>query len=260
MAGIDVQAFGHLRAKPGVPGVLTLLPGVIRGVATTYYVQGGDSGYCPLRQPQRGQAFLFIRGTGAVHTGTDELLVKEVAAFCPAAAGPINIIAGSEGLEYLEILIDLQSHETLPTQPHPFFMPYSDCEAYTEAIKSPKTVSRTLVPTHTLPRFCMGSVETSGPDTVGAHAHPMLEQLFFGLAGNRCIVTADDDEAVLEERMLLHIPSGSRHGVRVEGGCRLHYVWMDFFRETAGLAYIHDQHKPVEDTPAAHRAVSKQGA
>jgi quercetin dioxygenase-like cupin family protein len=172
---------------------------------------------------------------------------SELAAVCAPGNLPIVIRAITAPLEYLEILVDVRDNETAPLLgTEPFFVRYSQCEGYTEAIKSPRTVSRTIVPPKTIPRFCMGSVEGFGPDVVAPHSHPMLEQLFFGLPGNACEVTADGAVAPLGDRALLHIPLGSWHGVRVNTGSRMHYIWMDFFRNEEDLAYIHDQHKPIE--------------
>jgi mannose-6-phosphate isomerase-like protein (cupin superfamily) len=227
------------------------LLGAIAGVNTTYYWQGGGTTFSPARYPNRGQVFLFIRGTGEVQSGDAIFSFGEIAALCARGTAPLTITAKAAPVEYLEILFDLQGHEAAPLLAQaPYFRRYSHCEPYVEAIKSPKTVSRTIVPAHTLPRFCMGSVETVGPDTVGAHTHPMLEQLFFGLPGNACVVTADGTDAAFGDGMLLHIPLGSWHGVRVEEGRRLHYVWMDFFRKEEDLTYIQEQHQPITGSPS----------
>ena len=86
-------------------------------------------------------------------------------------------------------------------------------------------------------------MQTSGPDAVGAHAHPMLEQFFLGLPGNECTVTADGHAAPLRAWTLLHIPLGSTHGVTVDAGRELHYIWVDIFRSKDGERWIHEQHK-----------------
>ena len=99
-----------------------------------------------------------------------------------------------------------------------------------------------ILPENIVPRLCIGSVETSGPDEVGAHTHPMLEQLFYGLKMNNCIVRADGIEAAFKENTLLHIPLGSRHGVVVEEGKILNYIWMDLFRSQEDMGYIRDNH------------------
>jgi hypothetical protein len=85
-----------------------------------------------------------------------------------------------------------------------------------------------------------------GPDEVGAHEHPMLDQLFLGLAENDMIVHADDDQARLTDFSLLHIPLGSRHGVKAEEGCRMYYMWMDFFLTKEGQEWL-KTHKHIDD-------------
>jgi hypothetical protein len=99
-----------------------------------------------------------------------------------------------------------------------------------------------ILPENIIPRFCIGSVETSGPDEVGAHSHPMLEQLFLGLKKNNCVVIADEMETPFEENILLHIPLGSTHKAIVEEGKILNYVWMDLFRSQEDMNYIRDTH------------------
>jgi quercetin dioxygenase-like cupin family protein len=228
-----------------------LLPGAVEGVETNYYRLEKSARVLPARHPHRGHVLLFIRGAGEVETEGDIFSFGEIAALIAPRPEPITVQVTTGPVECLEILIALQEQEAAAHQAKaPRFVRYSHCDSYTEAIKSPKTISRTIVPTHTIPRFCMGSVETVGPDTVGAHSHPMLEQLLFGLPANACLVTADGTDAEFREGMLLHIPRGSWHGVRVEAGRRLHYVWMDFFKNEADLTYIQDQHKPFTGSPS----------
>ena len=246
---IQVQALSGLMVDPRRPSParISLLPGTIAGVETTYYIQQGGTEYSPVRHQKRAQVLCFIRGAGKVQMEKRCFAFSEIAACWEPGSGPVLIQAAGAPVEYLEILIELQALEAVPLHAtDPYCVLYSQCEPYAEAIKSPKTVSRTIVPAGMIPRFCMGSVETEGPDTVGAHSHPMLEQLFFGLPGNACVVTADQAEAALEDRALLHIPSGSWHGTRVEEGRKLHYLWMDFFKHEEDLAYIQAQHQPIK--------------
>ena len=123
---------------------------------------------------------------------------------------------------------------------------FSECTPYKEAIKSPKTVSRTLLPENMVPRMAAGTVETTGPDQVSPHQHPMLEQFFMGLKGNDCTVTADAAKVSFPQLALLHIPLGSNHGVQVADGKRLYYVWMDFFGKKEGQEWL-KMHTPVEE-------------
>lgn len=139
--------------------------------------------------------------------------------------------------------LELQKYAANNAAPH--VKRFSECPPYREAIKSPKTTSRTLLPENYVPRMAVGTVETSGPDRVGAHRHPMLEQLFLGLKDNDITVTADDARAHLPEFTLLHIPLGSNHGAEVEAGKHLHYVWMDFFAAKEGQQWL-QMHQPME--------------
>lgn len=123
-----------------------------------------------------------------------------------------------------------------------------DCPSYSEDIKSAKTVSRMLLPEGMVPRFCMGTVETAGPDKVGEHKHPMLDQLFMGIEGCDCKVFANGTEASLKENRLLHIPLASNHHAEVESGKNLAYIWMDFFQTLEGQKYMNEQHHMNNDS------------
>lgn len=103
------------------------------------------------------------------------------------------------------------------------------------------------MPEEIVPRLCIGSVMTSGPDKVAAHTHPMLEQLFFGLQGNDIEVFADEAKRRFIEGDLLHIPLGSMHGATVEAGKELHYIWIDLFNSMADMDYIKKHH--IEEEP-----------
>ncbi|MDD4190361.1 MAG: hypothetical protein PHI28_03465 [Mangrovibacterium sp.] len=134
---------------------------------------------------------------------------------------------------------------------------FVECPTYKEAIKSEKTLNRMILPEGLVPRFAMGSVETTGPDDVGEHEHPMLDQIFLGLEGCRCRCFANGEETVLTENMLLHIPLGSRHSVRVEDGDRLAYIWFDFFLTIEGQKYMNEQHH-VEDHQTEQKFLTRQ--
>ena len=84
----------------------------------------------------------------------------------------------------------------------------------------------------------MGTVQTIGPDEVGAHRHPMLEQLFVGLSSNKCTVYADDEQVEFSQYAVLHIPLGSMHSVAVDKGEFLYYVWIDFFLDSKGEEWL----------------------
>ena len=196
------------------------------------------------------QRVLFVvQGAGCVTAGVSSTSISESAeglpfTYVPEIGSSVSIEAvGSTSLLALEVQQQLAPQDNLEAcacrLPHA--LPYSAAGTYKEAIKSPKTTSRTLVPAGVVPRFAAGSVQTCGPDDVAPHAHPMLEQLFLGLPSCDCTVTADAASAPLEALDLLHIPLGSMHGVRVDEGKGMHYLWLDFFRDKAAEAWL-DNH------------------
>ncbi len=129
---------------------------------------------------------------------------------------------------------------------HIYYRRFQDCEPYTEKIKSPNTISRTILPGGIIPRVALGMVEASGPDRVGEHSHPMLEQLFLGLSDNEITVYADRSEASMKSYSLLHIPLGSTHWVEVENDRKMNYLWMDFFLTKEGEVWL-ETHKPIQE-------------
>ena len=155
----------------------------------------------------------------------------------PVGAGSHLSCGAGRPLRVLELVHGLTAEELAPPHP-PYTLEDADAKTYKEAIKSPTTTSRTLVPGGLVPRFAAGSVHAPGPDVVGAHTHPMLEQYFLGLPGDDTVVTADGEDAALGEFTLLHIPLGSMHGARVAAGSTMSYVWVDCFRSAEGMAWL----------------------
>jgi hypothetical protein len=224
----------------------SLLPGEIEGIETILHrVPAGDElELAPA--PGSGRAFLFLHGHAVASCGDGPFRIEEIALLAVDRQSGLTVTCQEEGASFLELGVSLteDDHRTFEqnADEYPFFTTYSECRTYREAIKSEKTVNRTLLPEYTLPRLCVGSVQTTGPDEVARHKHPMLEQLFLGLEGNDCVVTADALESPFGEFEILHIPPGSDHGVTVDEGKELHYIWIDIFRDASGMQYIADTH------------------
>ena len=223
-----------------------VMDGEIPGLSTVFHTLVRGDCFEPGPRQNEGHVFLFTGGHGIANIAGFSLGIHEIALLAPVHQRPLSITATGDVLEVLEMIISLNAEDLRELEAgrakYPFFISYSDCKTYRERIKSPKTVSRTLLPEHTFPRLCVGSVETTGPDHVAAHQHPMLEQLFFGLHGNRCTVRADGHFAELRENVLLHVPLGSDHSVDVAAPHKLHYVWIDLFRDKSGMDWITREH------------------
>ncbi len=197
---------------------------------------------------------IFINGQGTLRSGSDTYSIKPESIALTNTKKRVSVeVAAGDTLHYIHIKkklskLDLKEMKTFPSENREgiYFKRFEDCEAYTEKIKSPNTVSRTVLPKDHAPRVAMGTVDTKGPDAVGAHEHPMLDQLFLGLAGNDAVVFADTDSIAFYEWEILHIPIGASHWVTVGENKRMYYQWMDFFLTTSGQEWL-KTHKKIED-------------
>ena len=210
MNTIPTQKLTDLRqSKQNSINDLVILPSAIDGMRTLLHTLQPNETRTFAAKEKLASAFLFTRGTGDIRSEQELYAVHEISFFAPQHGAPFTVTAGPasviEILE-LEIVFDENDMEELQSyaDKYPYFVSYSDCSTYSEKIKSPKTVSRTLMPEHTFPRLCVGSVETTGDDHVAAHKHPMLEQLFFGLEANETIVHADELSTAFGEDELLY--------------------------------------------------------
>ncbi|SEP69807.1 hypothetical protein SAMN05421824_0089 [Hyunsoonleella jejuensis] len=190
--------------------------------------------------------YLFIKGYGNLTSGDSIYSIVPETIMLPNTVEDISFKPlENNTLHYLKISVlqtelDKEDIKTFPTENTNsiYFKKFTDCESYTEPIKSPQTTSRTILPNKHIPRVAMGTVKTIGPDAVGAHEHAMLEQLFLGLANNQTIVYADDAQVDFPEYSLLHIPRGSSHSVSVNANNEMYYVWMDFFVDKDGEEWL----------------------
>jgi len=190
--------------------------------------------------------YLFVKGSGYVLAENTNYEIAPETIFLPNTIENITIkSANDDSLHYLKISCKLSSQDLIDIKNLPadnvqniYYAKFSDCQSYSEKIKSPNTVSRTILSNEYIPRIAMGTVQTKGPDKVAAHTHPMLEQLFLGLSENNCTVYADSAKVDFPQYSVLHIPLGSNHSVSVEKDKIMYYVWMDFFLDKKGEEWL----------------------
>ncbi len=241
------------RVAGGSPAVVRdVLAGEVPGIRASLVSLGPGGRHHEGRTSAEDKVYLVLEGRGAVVADGEPLPVERHtivrlpvgsdAALAAAADATLDVLVLRHALSD-EDRKDLAAHAE--SQKGPYVRRFSECPTYGEAIKSAKTTSRTLLPKDVVPRMSIGTVETVGPDRVAPHAHPMLEQFFLGLDGNDIVVHADGGHTTLGAYELLHIPLGSSHGAEVAAGRKLHYVWMDFFRDREGLRWL-ETHKPNE--------------
>ena len=230
-------------------GSTMIMDGEIPGTLVNYHSLP-INGYLDLGPCQNGARIIFLC-SGSVEFdcdgNADKLSGRGV--YVPRADKALKARA-MEASGFVELIRALDPNEYVPfcAQPElPYCLEYSAAAKYTEECKSPKTISRMLVPQRLVPRFAMGSVETHGEDMVAKHTHPMLEQYFFGLAENNCLAMIDDLLLPFGGNELLHIPLGSDHGILLHEDHCAHYIWMDFLFDEEGLEYMDSAHRLIDE-------------
>lgn len=248
LAGCDIIGAGDFES--GVARKL-ILPGAVDSLKTFYVML--QPGIANEYLPEGGilRALIFTEGTGNVIQGGFTQDFAELSLFVPFIRRKFIITSGNEPLHCLEIVMHLNGEDQRyldeKEDRFPYFVRYAECRQYDEDNKSAATISRIMLPEDIAPRLCIGSVQASGPDEVGAHTHPMLEQLFFGLPGNDIVVMAGSAGTRFRERELLHIPLGSWHGTKVGSGNLMHYIWIDLFHTIKDMDYIANSHRLKEE-------------
>lgn len=223
-----------------------ILPGEIAEITVEHITLQGPFSEALTMSVAFDEIFLFIDGQGRLITRDSSYTIDSEAIALPSPAELIKLdVQKGESLDYILIRKTLSPQDKQDMLSFPaehraqiYFKRFEDCEAYTEPIKSPNTVSRTVLPKDYAARIALGTVATKGPDEVGAHEHPMLEQLFLGLNENESTVFADDALAEFASFQILHIPRGASHGARVAQDKVLYYMWMDFFQTKAGEEWL----------------------
>lgn len=235
------------QSAPATPGSHVLLPGEIAGVRVTHHRL--DKGALRLDGERLQLVILFlVSGAVTLRSGGATHALSEKTCYV-ARPGETIGIETSGPAQILEIDWALSEADykrvDLAGMAFPLVHDYATSPQYRDYFKSEKTISRTLVGPHVLPRFCMGSVQSLGPDRIEPHAHPMLDQLFFSFAENDITLLIDGERHPLGGETLLHIPLGSDHGVEVPAGRRMHYLWLDFFQRHEDMDYIAEVHRDV---------------
>jgi hypothetical protein len=226
--------------------VFPMLVGEIPGATVNHHslLKGDTAVFTHQRDLLR--IFFVIEGTVEFKIDAATNRFDERVVYVPSTEQDLTIKAISD-LGFIEIqwvlteadIAQLQASDT----EFPIRQIYSQSEQYKDFFKSDKTISRSIIGQHALPRFCMGSVESYGFDRVEQHAHPLLDQFFFSFPENDVDLLIDDYRHPMVGDTLLHIPLGSNHGVEVAEGKKMHYLWIDFIFDAKGVAYLDEVHK-----------------
>lgn len=223
---------------------LALLTDCIPGATPVHHtISAGDA--ISLNPGGCYRIFVLTAGEAVFLTGAKEYAYSERVAFIPDPNLGV-VLKSKTGAQLLEIRWEIKEGDNALLEEYGTVFPYenlySTSKQYRDRNKSDKTISRVMVEQRHIPRFCMGSVETYGYDTVKSHDHPMLDQFFFSFPENDMDVLIDFEPVPMPGNMLMYIPLGAMHGVEVQEGKRLHYMWIDFYQGEEGLKRLDTSH------------------
>ena len=242
-------AMENIDTNTSVMRTLPMCEGEIPGAAVFHVtVPAGQTLVLPVDEAHY-QIFVLMEGTCTMKTaGTTHEFTTRVT-FVPAPEEEMTLTAG-ENAQLLKILWDITAEDVelraeYGTQ-FPLVIPYAEAIQYVDPNKSPKTISRMMIPHKIIPRFAIGSVESYGYDFAKPHSHPMLDQFFFSFAENNMSLIINGEYIPMGGNVIVHIPLGADHGVEVTGTDHLHYMWIDFLPDNAaGLKRLDERHKPT---------------
>lgn len=202
-----------------------------------------------LYSENKTRTLIFYTGTCSMEYDGIRHVVDEVAVFTQDQKKEVVIHADNEDVQVLELIMSMNEEDKkeldrTKSLANKFYR-YSESNPYSEGIKSAKTVSRTLLPEKIVPRLSIGSVFAEGEDSVAAHKHPMLEQCFLGLEENNSKIIIEEEKYLFPPLSLVYIPLGKMHGVSVDKGDTMHYLWIDMFHTLEGMSYLEEQHIPI---------------
>lgn len=214
-----------------------ILKGEIENISVFYHKIDKDELFEV--ESKENTAKVFILADGEIDINGKAMKNKGIFAFLPEHKISIKGLLMSSLLE-IDIITDTKKADKSIL---PYFLNYEDALTYTEACKSEKTISRHLLKQRIIPDLAIGSVEAYGPDEVGAHTHPYVEQLFFSFSENDMELVIDGEAFHMGGNTLVHIPLASEHGVLIKENQCAHYVWIDYITdEENGLRFLDTAH------------------
>ncbi len=193
--------------------------------------------------------FILVEGDMAMDTDGKHFDFAERVTFVPAPECEM-VLTANTNVQLVRIVWDITEEDIGLRADYgtefPLVQLYVNGIQYVDPNKSPKTISRMMIPHKIIPRFAIGSVESYGYDFVKPHSHPMLDQFFFSFPENNMSLIINGEYIPMDGNVMVHIPLGADHGVEVTGTDHLHYMWIDFLPDNeAGLRRLDERHKPT---------------
>lgn len=186
----------------------------------------------------RMQLLFFTGSDGILQYGRRTFRIDEQAVFVPDFdRESMSILAGEKPLEFIRITGPMTEvdHRQMANCQYvlPRFVKLSDSIEYTERFtqeSGSKVVSHSIIAGRHLGRYTMGWNIGAGPDFIGQHTHPTLEQWYFMIDGSEFTYLAGDKAIPVAEGDVSFTPHGTSHGSECSDTGYINYVWFELNR------------------------------
>ena len=184
------------------------------------------------------QLLFFTSRNGILQYGNRIFSIDEQAVFIPDFdRESITVLGGEKGLSFIRIIGPMTDidHRQMENCQYvlPRFVKLSDSVEYTERFtqeSGSKVVSHSIIAGRHLGRYTMGWNIGAGPDFIGQHTHPTLEQWYFMIDGSEFTYLAGDNAIPVREGDVSFTPHGTSHGSECNEDGYINYVWFELNR------------------------------
>ena len=184
------------------------------------------------------QIFAFTEGNGMIRWGTKIFVIDEQSVFIPDFDNNnLVITAGETDLHFIHILGSMNDTDRRQMERCQYVLPrfvrFSESIQYTERFtqeSGAKVKQHSIIAGRHLGRYTMGWVIGKGPDFVGQHVHPSLEQWYFMLQGADFTYDAGERQIEVKEGDVSFTPHGTSHGSTCSEDGFINYLWFELNR------------------------------
>lgn len=187
---------------------------------------------------ERMQLVFFLTKSGYVRSDNKIYELDDQAVFTPDFdKEKVTIVAGEEDLYFITITGPMTEvdHRQMANCQYvlPRFVRLRESIEYTERFtqeSGSKVVSHSIIAGRHLGRYTMGWNIGAGPDFVGQHTHPTLEQWYFMIDGSDFDYVAGGNVIPVTNGDVSFTPHGTSHGSQCSEDGYINYVWFELNR------------------------------
>lgn len=199
---------------------------------------GTEKTFAAYSAADKMQIFTFTGGNGVVQAGKRIFIIDEQSVFIPDFdRDEIKLIAGDADLKFIHIVGPMNDTDRRQMNNCQYVLPrfvkFSQAIQYTERFtqeSGAKVKQHSIIAGRHLGRYTMGWVIGSGPDFVGQHVHPSLDQWYFMLEGADFTYDAGDKSVAVREGDVSFTPYGTSHGSTCSEDGFINYLWFELNR------------------------------